>query len=165
MTGWDLVQTIERSVGYFWNVTRSQVYRELKTLAELGLVAAGKSGSRDRVPYSITAAGHRAFDAWIAEKPGPELLRMPIVVQVFFGASVQPEVLSQHLEEVREEHATRLEAYEALASSVSEPYQRATLDLGLAFEKMVLKWLATLPEVQIAAKRQRASTARRTSSS
>ena len=37
-TGWDLVQAVEGSVGYFWNITRSQVYRELETLAAQGYV-------------------------------------------------------------------------------------------------------------------------------
>ena len=32
MTGWDLAQTVEATIGDFWNVTRSQVYRELRTL-------------------------------------------------------------------------------------------------------------------------------------
>ena len=29
MTGWDLNEFVRASIGNFWNVTRSQVYREL----------------------------------------------------------------------------------------------------------------------------------------
>src|SRR2546423_5398362 len=29
MSGYDIVGMVEGSIGYFWNVTRSQVYREL----------------------------------------------------------------------------------------------------------------------------------------
>jgi DNA-binding PadR family transcriptional regulator len=44
MTGWDLVATAERVIGDFWSLTRSQVYRELSSMAEEGLVEAGGAG-------------------------------------------------------------------------------------------------------------------------
>src|SRR2546429_256493 len=34
MTGWDLDQRVKLSIGNFWNVTRSQIYRELRVLTE-----------------------------------------------------------------------------------------------------------------------------------
>ena len=49
LTGWDLDQWVRSSIGNFWNVTRSQIYRELRTLTELGYVEAGEAGRRDRV--------------------------------------------------------------------------------------------------------------------
>ena len=56
MTGWDLDQWVRNSIGNFWNVTRSQIYRELRTLTDKGYVKAGTSGPRDRVPHAITGA-------------------------------------------------------------------------------------------------------------
>ncbi|MGH6692914.1 MAG: PadR family transcriptional regulator, partial [Gammaproteobacteria bacterium] len=38
MTGWQIAQIVELSLCDFFNVTRSQIYRELHSLAEAGLV-------------------------------------------------------------------------------------------------------------------------------
>src|SRR5262245_26941426 len=84
MTGGDLLQHVESIIGDFWNVTRSQVYRELKILAELGYVALEEIGPRDRQPYSITAAGRTAFREFIAQRPDPPMMRFPLVLTVFF---------------------------------------------------------------------------------
>jgi len=75
MTGWDLDRFVQASIGNFWNVTRSQIYRELRTLTERGYVKAGTTGPRDRVPYAITNAGRKAFKHWIAQPPPPDVIR------------------------------------------------------------------------------------------
>ena len=54
MTGWQIYETAGRSLGRFWNVTRSQIYLELGRLADAGLVEAGGVTGR-RVPGVRTA--------------------------------------------------------------------------------------------------------------
>src|SRR3954453_21321284 len=90
MTGWDLDVFVQGSIGNFWNVTRSQIYRELQTLTELGYVKAGTSGPRDRVPYAITAAGRRALKKWIAHPPPADVIRSRLLLTVFFGHHLEP---------------------------------------------------------------------------
>ena len=46
----DRTLLVETTIGDFWNVTRSQIYRELRSLEELGLVEAGETGARERRP-------------------------------------------------------------------------------------------------------------------
>lgn len=149
-TGWDLVEAIESSVGHFFNVTRSQVYRELKTLAAAGYVTVGEAGPRDRLPYAITPEGERAFAEWVATEPGDDILRMPIVVRVFFGATVPPDVLRRHLAAARVVHERRLAEYEELRKrgawdDATGPFQLKTLELGIAYEKTLLAWFDSLP--------------------
>jgi len=148
-TGWDLVDAVERSVGHFWNVTRSQVYRELKTLAAAGLVSEKKTGARDKVPYAITAKGRLAFDAWIGQAPGTDLLRLPIVLTVFFGRHVDPALLRRYLESARLQHTTRLDEYVKLLPDVKDEFPRAALDLGIAYEKTMIAWLERLPALGV----------------
>jgi DNA-binding PadR family transcriptional regulator len=145
LTGWDLLEHVDGSVGNFWNVTRSQVYRELKTLAAQGLVATGASGQRDRVPYAITKAGRAAFAEWISREPGEGVLRLPLVLTVFFGAHVDPARLARFLQSAHLEHQRTLEGYRAIRPEVTEPYQRAALELGIAYEQTMLDWIAGLP--------------------
>ena len=45
-SGWDLAAKAQKTIGEFWNVTRSQVYRELKLLEGEGHIVARGSGAR-----------------------------------------------------------------------------------------------------------------------
>src|SRR5438105_841576 len=93
-TGWELASTVESSLGGFWNVTRSQVYRELRTLDLTGLITAGERGPRDRRPYALTEAGRAAFAGWIAREPGEEIIRYPLLLTIFFAEHIAPERLT-----------------------------------------------------------------------
>ena len=120
-------------------MTRSQIYRELKILAEQGLVASMKAGPRDRQPYRITEPGRRAFSRWIAERPGPPNMRIPLVLQVFFGDSVPAEAMERSLGELRAYHEARLDVYRGFEARVEEgTWQRESLRLGLMFQKMMI---------------------------
>jgi DNA-binding PadR family transcriptional regulator len=153
-TGWDLVATAERAIGDFWSITQSQVYRELAAMSEAGLVEAGELGTRARRPYSLTEAGRQAFATWVAQPPGEELIRFPLLLTVVFGAHIPPDVLAAHVAHHRAIHAKRLVRYEsarsaadvASAGQAPDRYALAALDFGLHYERAVLDWFDALPE-------------------
>ena len=151
LTGWELQVWIERSIGNFWNVTRSQVYRELKTLAAAGLLRAGATGKRDKQPYSITAAGRDAFRTWIAQPPASDILRLPLVVSVFFGEHIEPDLLRRYLQTARLQHEAQRAHFLTLRERVQDPFQRATLELGIEYEALLGRWAGSLPWAQDAA--------------
>jgi DNA-binding PadR family transcriptional regulator len=141
-TGWDLAVEIEDIIGDFWSITRSQVYRELKVLAERGLVASMKSGPRDSQPYRLTDAGRKAFRAWIRRKPGRPNMRLPLVLQVFFGGSVPPAELAASLADLRAYHAERLAAYHAFEDEVDQgSWPHEALRLGIMFQETMIAWI------------------------
>ncbi len=146
-TGWDLLEAVGRGLSRFWNVTSSHVYRELKTLEARGLVAAGPPGPRDRRPYTLTPEGRAAFAAWITHEPGPEQIRVPLLVTLWFGRHVPRSKLAEILEHQHVEHAARLVAYRRVldAGTVTDPDQRAVLEFGIAYEDAFLRWLTRLP--------------------
>lgn len=144
-TGWELAEQIEDIIGDFWNVTRSQIYRELKVLAEHGLVASMKTGPRESQPYRITEAGRRAFKSWIARRPGRPNMRIPLVLQVFFGESVPPEEMQRSLAELRAYHQERLGAYRGFEERVERGTWRwESLRLGILFQQMMVGWIDSL---------------------
>lgn len=147
MTGWQLARAAENSIGEFWNITSSHVYRELRNLEAAGLVVPGETGARDRRPYSITDAGREAFGRWIANEPGPDIIRSPVLLTVFFGAYLQPALLRRFLTLHRLRHEQRLEHYRALAAAIgdADPFAAATLAYGIAHEEAVARWFAGLP--------------------
>ena len=146
MTGWELLHTVEQSLGSFWNVTTSHVYRELKRREEKGLIEAGERGARDKRPFSITEAGRTAFAEWIGQEPGEELIRFPLLVTLFFGRHLDPDRLAGFLEDHRRIHERRLANYRAVEELVGDdPYCGATVRFGIAYEEAALSWFDSLP--------------------
>src|SRR5579884_2662798 len=80
MSGYELANEVGGSIGYFWNVTRSQLYRELKDLAARGCIALSETGSREKRICTITKSGRAAFAEWIAREPEGELIRFPLLL-------------------------------------------------------------------------------------
>jgi DNA-binding PadR family transcriptional regulator len=162
MTGWELLEAVDRSIGYFWNVTKSHVYRELQSLEVRGLVAAGPVGPRQSRPLSVTRAGKAAFAWWISQEPGQELIRFPLLVTMFFGAHLDPDRLESFLAIHRRRHEERVAEYEQIADTlerapgpdpISVPgmtdhnrrFALATVRLGLEYEHAVLRWFDARP--------------------
>ena len=147
MTGWDLARTVDGSIGYFWNVTRSQIYRELGRLEAARLVSQGETGARDKRPFSITAKGREAFAAWLARPPGPELIRFPLLLTIFFGAHLELAEIGGFLATHRVAHVERLAQYRQFLDALgdSDPFGAATVRFGIAYEQAALRWFDSLP--------------------
>jgi DNA-binding PadR family transcriptional regulator len=144
-TGWDLARDVRKGIGNFWNVTQSQVYRELRTLEDRGLLSAEPAfGSRERRPYAITESGREDFAAWIALPPGEELIRFPLLLSVYFKERVDPGRLRRWLREHQLVHMRRLEGYEQQAAALPEAAWGSgkvlTLQFGIEYERAVLRW-------------------------
>jgi DNA-binding PadR family transcriptional regulator len=141
-TGWDLLQEVEHGLARFWNITPSHVYRELRTLEAGGLIKAGKPGARDRRPFTITAAGRRAFAKWIAQAPGAEQIRFPLLVTLWFGRHLPPDTLAGFLESSRKEHEARLALYRDVERAMADDERVTVVRFGIAYEQAVVAWLA-----------------------
>lgn len=147
-TGDELVTVAEALIGDFWHLTRSQVYRELTTLAERALVEAGTTGPRSRRPYRLTKAGQDEFTAWLAEPPSTEQIRYPLLLTLAFGAHLDADRLHQHLAHHRLDHEQRLHDYLEIDKAEGlDRYQRATLRFGIHYERAVLTWMDELAEL------------------
>src|SRR5438552_16084435 len=135
--GWDLLQEVERGLSRFWNITSSHVYRELRTLEARRLIRAGAPGARDRRPFTLTAAGKREFRAWIAQAPGPEQIRFPLLVTLWFGRHLDDDTLAGFLDDSRREHEQRLDLYRVVAAHLpaADPHTAAVVAFGLPHEQ------------------------------
>jgi len=160
-SGWDLVTTAQQTIGDFWNLTRSQVYRELGSMAETGLIEADEVGPRDRRPYRLTDAGRHAFQSWLEQEPGQEQIRYPLLLTLAFARHLHPDQVTEFLSRHRAVHAARLQAYQderAAAEAVgATPRDLITLDFGVRYETAVLDWFDHLPHDLAAPQRQAAT--------
>jgi len=145
-SGYELAAAIEASVGNFWNITRSQVYRELASLEASGYVRVGKAGVRERKPYTLTALGRREFDVWIAREPGADITRSPLLLALFFGDRIDPATLARFLRDHRARHERKLAEYRQRLPELEQQYRfpAYAMRLGLMYEEMILKWFESL---------------------
>ena len=150
LTGGELVRLAELRIGQFWSLTRSQVYRELAALERDGLVEPGVPGPREARPVRITGPGRDRYRTWLTEQLPSDSIRIPVLLAVSFGASLDQAALRELLTASRQEHRRRLHDYEALDADLArapdgEPWARATVSFGMHYERAVLAWFDTLP--------------------
>jgi len=153
MSGGEIVAAVEGSVGHFWNVTRSQIYRELQSLAQGGLVELGEIGPRRRRPYAITEEGRRVFLAWLEQDPGPDLIRSPFMLKFFFAALLPEETLRRFVDLVRPRHEQALGFYRSLLPMITrtDPAPAHVVRFGITFEEGLLAWIDGIPWGRLAA--------------
>ncbi len=85
-SGYEIVKTFESSVGYFWNASHQQVYRELSGLTDKKLVrfvSVKQEDKPDKKIYRATANGKRALHSWLQtplqERPAKNLLLVKLL--------------------------------------------------------------------------------------
>jgi PadR family transcriptional regulator AphA len=145
---YDLKQVVARSVGNFWSVPHSQLYREPDRLSRAGYLSERREttpGGRPRKVYALTSAGRKALAAW-KQEPTSELpeLRDPGLLKLYFGAD--PVALAR----VRQEaHARKLGEYEERARLDTGMEPRGpwrTLQAGLGHEREWVRYWLELAE-------------------
>jgi DNA-binding PadR family transcriptional regulator len=148
MSGWDIYRFAEDSIGCFWSISRSQVHRELVALEEQGLVEGEEAGARGRRVYTLTPEGLAALRAWLGETPGPEVIRIPFLIKVFFAQHMERDRLARLLRQERDRHVERLETFEKQLDDATalSPFVAATLRFGMAYESAVLQWFDDLQD-------------------
>jgi PadR family transcriptional regulator, regulatory protein AphA len=140
-TSYDLKRAVSRSIGEFWSFPHSQLYAEPARLAEAGLLEERREeGGRRRRMWTVTPVGRRALDAWLAEPSGGVTeIRDLGLLKLFFGRQSTPEHVRALAEANAELHRRRMDRYRALDEQLAarriDPYQRATLELGLRYER------------------------------
>jgi DNA-binding PadR family transcriptional regulator len=148
MTGGQLMANAENRLGRFWSMTRSQVYRELPALAEKGYVKAGRPGPRSSQPYTITAAGKRVFQRWLAEEPSRDALRNSVALRFAFGgmqSSSQLKELHDYAVEYHTQELAMARDQAKEAKKEGDDFGVAALDFAISYNKAALSWLKTVP--------------------
>ncbi|WP_428268005.1 PadR family transcriptional regulator [Haliangium sp.] len=153
-SGYVLRQRFEGSVGSFWSVTQSQIYRELHALAADGKVEAEREvgdGKPDRKVYRLTKTGEAALAEWLRAPVEPQQLRHTLLLKFVFAADVEPKVLDQVLENyertldaTRQEYMARASAPEifSLARNKREALLwRLSIEHGIEWVDMELRWI------------------------
>jgi DNA-binding PadR family transcriptional regulator len=145
MSGYDLAQRFEASVGATWSAGHSQIYPELNRLADEGLVEAGPPGPRGRKTYAITAAGLDAVRSWLADTEPDRTIRDEAALRTFFLWLMEPEDARAHVEAELDAARTSLTTLRATAAArrpatPAERSQRIALEIGLREAQARAEW-------------------------
>lgn len=145
-TPYDLKARVAAGVGSFWTVQHAQLYTETARLAEEGFLDEHREAEgRRRKTYSITRAGRKALSAWLEEDAvgGLPEVRDPGLLKLYLGADPKAIAAAQVAA-----HKARLKEWENLRLALSgyEVPQGPglTLDAGLAYERMSVKFWSSL---------------------
>jgi DNA-binding PadR family transcriptional regulator len=151
-SGYDLRKRFEGSVGFFWQASFQQIYRELSKLEEQGFISfetIHQQNRPDKRLYQMTEAGEACLKAWIAEPCDTAPLRDDLLVKTFSGYAVPVETFLTELRQHQRQHQERLMVYQQIEDSffpnpqalpVKAKFQYLTLLNGIRFETSWLAW-------------------------
>lgn len=146
-SGYDLLKLFDISLANVWPATQSQLYSELKRLADAGLVEVTAQGPRGRKDYAITEAGQTELRRWLIQSPTEPPRRSDMLLRVFFLGLLTREQRLQFLYQ----QAAQAAAYHAELRKVEESLDwdepgeltangRLALEYGLRFTAMQEEW-------------------------
>ncbi len=151
-SGYDLSKQFSGSVGFFWQATQQQIYREVTKLEEQGYLRAEvvpQSGRPDKRMLAITDAGKAYLQEWIRTPCSVSPMRDDLLVKLFAGHVSDRVTLRQELAHHQSQHQANLDAYRQIESKHFQESERCgsidrfrylTLLNGIQFETGWLTW-------------------------
>ncbi len=115
VSGYALMKRFNSAIGYFWQASHQQIYRELATLEHQGQVERMPTdGQTTTIRYALTEAGRSALTTWVMQPSEPGVMREDVLLKVRAGQLVPPATLLAELRHRRDLHAKRLLTYQEL---------------------------------------------------
>ncbi|MGA7934544.1 MAG: PadR family transcriptional regulator [Kovacikia sp.] len=142
-SGYDLAKrfnpSIEGSVGFFWNASFQQIYRELSRLEEkewLQAESVQQENRPDKRIYTVTGLGKQQLCQWIAEPEEMAPIKDDLLVKLYGGHLLPTPAIVAKLEAHRQKHQQRLAIYQEIRSQYFNHPQE--LSKVLKFQYMTL---------------------------
>jgi PadR family transcriptional regulator AphA len=144
-TGYELMQTFDRSLRTSWQASHSQIYPELGKLERAGLVEIVGRGARRSKTYGLTTSGRDELRRWLVEAEPDRSQRNESGVRLFLtpllGAADRRTAYARDLSHVEVE----LEELEDLraqvhGSEVPEAFG-PQIELGVRINSVIRDWL------------------------
>ena len=152
LTGYALAKQFDVSLGFFWQASHQQIYRELKGLHLAGRVSVlevPQHGKPDKRVYSLTTQGRHMLDSWIVESTRARGTKDELFIKLFNVGSVPLGQITLAVEQRRAEHTRKLELYRKIETrnyasplTLSDRKKGVYLSLlaGIRQEQTALVW-------------------------
>lgn len=148
-TGYDIKKVMQATTDHFWSESDGAIYPILKQLLAEGLVTCSienEQSGRPRKVYDLTSDGKAELEAWLDLEPMIYQGRNELLLKVFFGEHVAPEVTIRHIKKFRAQMQHKLSEYEKIqqqAEGRQDPrknYRRLTLKAGILSARAKIQW-------------------------
>jgi PadR family transcriptional regulator AphA len=159
---WSTYELARQRIRYFryvWPRAESAIYREVKRLAAMGLIAAEREyvGKRPRTVYSITEAGRQVLREWLGTPVSPFAMDFEAMIRLFIAPLGTKDQIVATLQQVRSDAQEMLrfggevkqEFLEGRAALQDQVYIRAlAVDFFMSLLRTVDNWAErTLAEI------------------
>ena len=139
MSGYELAQSFDSSLGLFWRASHQQIYQELKKLSEQGLLnkrEVSQSGKPNKIVYGLTQLGREALQEWVYKESKVQEAKDDLLVKLYNLDASNVSHMIAELEGRRENIMQRLYLYERIrrrhyADPDSLPIRRQGVYLAL----------------------------------
>ena len=154
-TGIELARRFDRSMGFFWNATHQQIYRELSAMQQKGWISPiedDNANSRKKT-YQAERLGRTELANWMVKQSPPAQLREELMVRLRAEAQIGGNTVLPELERHLQLHQDNLKLYQAIfAKDFAQANEqdrtlfihKHILQLGIDLEIGWIKWLETL---------------------
>lgn len=159
-SGYDLARRFDRAIGYFWQATHQQIYRELGRMVASGWVSViedeAAAATRKKV-YGVLPVGREEVLRWARETPLSGDERNVFLLKLRADAVIGPLGLADELRRLIDDNRARLELYRRIEQrdfsaptlTRAQRLQYAILKAGIGTQETWLEWAhEVLPLVQ-----------------
>lgn len=165
-SGYDIKKNMESSTQFFWKETFSSIYPVLEKLQKQKLVKKHTQSSqnkRQRHYYSLTTKGQQTLEDWLSISIETPQSRNELILKLFFGENVDPEINKKHLEEFQNMLMDKAKIYSEIKKEIETTindkkrlfYWLITLDYGMMQVQSALEWCKrALANIEILTKAQ-----------
>jgi DNA-binding PadR family transcriptional regulator len=148
MSGYALREAVTSVLGHFWHESYGQIYPALKRLEADGLIERQTGTRGNSSVFSLTTAGADRLDQLLAEPMTVDRPRNPLMLRLFFGRRLGPDVCQELINEARQQATAQLAMFEAIRAEMAtepqyaadRPYWLLTVSAGEHTARATLAW-------------------------
>jgi len=110
-SGYDLLKRFKQRLGFFWQASHQQIYQQLKTLHQDGLINCqldAQQSKPDRKVYTMTAAGHKELLVWLNTTCKQQKVNDSLLVKLYGGHLLDNAVLLDDIQQHKQQHQKAL---------------------------------------------------------
>ncbi len=150
-TGYELANRFDRSIGYFWQATHQQIYRELGRMVTAGWLVAQdgpEADKRRKKIYQVLPAGREELQRWAGEPQESGDQSQALLIKLRAEAVMGPLGLGDEIQRLIKQHQALLETYRQIEQrdfsstslSTAQRLQYMVLRRGIMLEESWLAW-------------------------
>lgn len=159
-SGYDLARRFDKSIGFFWQASHQQIYRELARMEAAGWifsVADSNSRTKKRI-YSVLPSGVDELKRWVDLPTEPIMQRDEFFVRLRADAAIGPLGMAEQLQKRMQIHQLKLASYLLIEQrdflshaklTRQQQIQYMILKAGILYEQQQLQWSQHLLELLV----------------